>query len=68
MLPDRFETNRLILRPIAPNDAPAIFSGYAQDPEVVRFLVWYPHHSIANTEAYVARRLSLTTGGSLVLL
>ena len=32
MLPDRFETTRLMLRPIAANDAPAIFTGYAQDP------------------------------------
>ena len=55
MLPDRFETPRLILRPIAPDDASAIFTGYAQDPEVVRFLFWYPHHSISDTEAYIAR-------------
>jgi RimJ/RimL family protein N-acetyltransferase len=32
MMPDRFETTRLILRPIAPADAPAIFTGYARDP------------------------------------
>jgi [ribosomal protein S5]-alanine N-acetyltransferase len=55
MLPDRFETPRLILRPIAAEDAPAIFTGYAQDPEVVRFLIWYPHHNIADTEDYIAR-------------
>ena len=55
MLPDRIETPRLILRPIAPDDASAIFTGYAQDPEVVRFLIWYPHHSISDTEAYIAR-------------
>jgi RimJ/RimL family protein N-acetyltransferase len=54
MLPDRFETTRLILRPIAPEDGPAIFTGYAQDPEVVRFLTWRPHLSFADTEAYVA--------------
>ena len=29
MLPDRFETPRLILRTIAADDAPAIFTGYA---------------------------------------
>jgi [ribosomal protein S5]-alanine N-acetyltransferase len=55
MLPYRFETNRLILRPIAAEDAPAIFTGYARDPEVVRFLVWYAHHSIADSKAYIAR-------------
>jgi len=54
MLPDRFETTRLILRPIAPDDAPAIFTGYAQDPEVVRFLIWRPHQDLAETQAYIA--------------
>ena len=55
MLPDRFETSRVILRPIAADDAPAIFTGYAQDPEVLRFLIWRPHDSIAQTEEYIAR-------------
>jgi RimJ/RimL family protein N-acetyltransferase len=55
MLPDSFETNRLILRPIAADDASPIFTSYAQDSEVVRFLIWYPHHSMADTEDYIAR-------------
>jgi len=55
MLPDRFATPRLILRPIAPQDAPAILTGYAQDLEVVRFLIWRPHQGLADTEAYIAR-------------
>jgi RimJ/RimL family protein N-acetyltransferase len=55
MLPDRFETTRLMLRPIAANDAPAIFTGYAQDPDVVRFLIWRPHRGLFETEAYIAR-------------
>ncbi len=58
MLPDRFETPRLLLRPIAPGDAPAIFSGYAQDPEVVRYLSWRPHRSLADTKAHIARCLA----------
>jgi [ribosomal protein S5]-alanine N-acetyltransferase len=58
MLPDRFETVRLILRPIARIDAPAVFAGYAQDPEVVRYLIWRPHRTIADTEAYIAGCLS----------
>ena len=55
MLPDRFETARLILRPIARQDAPAIFTGYAQDLEVVRFVVWRPHQGLTDTEAYISR-------------
>ncbi len=54
MLPDRFETARLILRPIAESEAGDIFTGYAQDPEVVRFLIWRPHRTLADTEAYIA--------------
>jgi ribosomal-protein-alanine N-acetyltransferase len=54
MLPDKFETARLILRPIARGDASAIFTGYAQDPEVARFVMWRPHRTLAETEAYIA--------------
>lgn len=54
MLPETFATARLVLRPIAAEDAPAIFAGYATDPEVVRYLIWRPHKSLAETEAYVA--------------
>lgn len=58
LFPDRFATARLILRPIARGDALAIFAGYAQDPEVVRYLVWRPHRTLAETEAYIARCLA----------
>jgi len=54
MLPDGFETTRLILRPIAREDALPIFAGYAQDPEVVRYVMWRPHRSLADTEAYIS--------------
>ena len=53
MFPERFETLRLALRPLALSDVDAIFTTYAQDPEVSRFLVWKPHQSRADTEAYV---------------
>jgi RimJ/RimL family protein N-acetyltransferase len=55
MLPAGFEIRGLILRPIASGDASAIFSGYAQDPEVTRFLTFRPHQSISHTEAYITR-------------
>jgi RimJ/RimL family protein N-acetyltransferase len=54
MLPDRFETARLTLRPIARGDALTIFATYAQDPEVVRYLIWRPHRRLTETEAYIA--------------
>jgi RimJ/RimL family protein N-acetyltransferase len=55
VLPDRFDTERLVLRPIEPGDAGAIFAGYAQDPDVLRYLSFRPHASIADTAAYIAR-------------
>jgi ribosomal-protein-alanine N-acetyltransferase len=54
MFPDTLRTVRLDLRPIAPEDAGAIFDGYARDPRVTRFLTWCPHRSVAETDAYVA--------------
>jgi ribosomal-protein-alanine N-acetyltransferase len=58
MLPDRFATERLILRPIEAGDAGAIFTGYAQDPDVVRYLTFRPHRDLGDTETYIARCLA----------
>jgi [ribosomal protein S5]-alanine N-acetyltransferase len=55
MLPDGFETTRLILRLIAPGDATAVFTTYAQDLDVVRFLSWHPHRAASDMQAYIAR-------------
>jgi hypothetical protein len=55
MLPDTFETARLLLRPVTIMDVDAIFGSYAQDEEVVRYLIWRPHRSRSETQAYVER-------------
>jgi RimJ/RimL family protein N-acetyltransferase len=55
MLPDSFETSRVRLRPVAVEDAEAIFSTYAQDEEVARYLIWRPHRSLSETKAYFER-------------
>ena len=47
------ETERLVLRHPTGRDAPAIYDGYARDPDVVRYLTWRPHRSIADTFAYL---------------
>jgi ribosomal-protein-alanine N-acetyltransferase len=54
MLPDRFQTPRLILRPITPADRDPIFDTYVQDPEVTRYLIWRPHRSREETSSYIA--------------
>lgn len=55
MLPDTFETARLMLRPITVVDVDAIFDSYAQDEAVARYLIWRPHRSRSETRAYVDR-------------
>ena len=50
-----FETARLLLRPVTILDVDAIFGSYAQDEEVVRYLIWRPHRSRSETRAYVER-------------
>ena len=53
-LPERFETDRLLLRPLKAADAPVIFTRYARDPDVARYMTWEPHRSVDETATYVA--------------
>lgn len=39
----RLKTERLVLRKLALRDVEEIFTSYAQDPEVSRYLPWGPH-------------------------
>jgi [ribosomal protein S5]-alanine N-acetyltransferase len=51
--PERFQTQRLILRKPVPTDANSIFHAYAQDAEVTRYLIWTPHTRIEETQVFV---------------
>ena len=42
----RIETPRLILRPFRIEDAEDMFSNWASDPEVTRFLTWPAHRNV----------------------
>ncbi len=53
--PEAMETERLVLRRPSLADAHSIFTTYAQDAEVTRYLTWPPHQSIRQTELFVAR-------------
>ena len=53
--PERIETERLVLRKPCVDDAPAIFAGWAQDPEVTTHLTWRPHSNIETTIAMLER-------------
>jgi len=51
--PERHETQRLILRRPRPDDAEAIFTRYANDEDVTRYLAWPRHRTIDETRAFL---------------
>ncbi len=57
-MPERIETERLILRIPRLDDALAIFAGWAQDKEATRYLTWRPHLRIVQTQEFVQSCLS----------
>lgn len=48
-----FETDRLVLREPWASDARDLFEAYTQDSEVTRYMMWRPHASIGETQAFV---------------
>jgi ribosomal-protein-alanine N-acetyltransferase len=56
--PDEIHTARLLLRKPRATDAPLMFTAYAQDPAVTRYLTWCPHASLAETRAVIERFLA----------
>jgi RimJ/RimL family protein N-acetyltransferase len=50
---ERIETARLLLRRPRPEDAEAIFSRYASDPGVTRYMAWPTHRSVEQTRAFL---------------
>lgn len=58
-LPEIIGTPRLILRkPIAPDDAPQIFTSYAHDPAVTRYLTWRPHYNVEESLRILRTRVA----------
>jgi RimJ/RimL family protein N-acetyltransferase len=53
--PEIIQTERLVLRTPTLDDAEAIFSGYAQDNQVTRYLMWKPHANIEETKSFLRR-------------
>ena len=43
------ETDRLFLRQLLPEDAEQMYTNWASDPEVTRFLRWEPHKNALET-------------------
>ncbi len=63
--PEVIATPRLLLRkPVAPDDAPRIFSAYAHDPEATHFLTWRPQASVEEVLATLKLRVGCWDDGS----
>lgn len=54
-------TDRLILRPLSPTDAPALHSMYS-DKETMRYMPTLPHQSVAETEQHITQQLTPDDG------
>ena len=55
--PDEIHTARMLLRKPRATDAQLMFTAYAQDPAVTRYLMWRPHANIAQTRTVIDRFL-----------
>ena len=66
-LPPTIDTPRLRLREPRGSDAAGIFSAYAQDPEVCRFMVWKPHASEVASHEFIARCIAAWQAGRVGL-
>ncbi|SCY13782.1 GNAT family N-acetyltransferase [Paracoccus tibetensis] len=53
-LSDSLTTSHYLLRRVTTADAAAIFTSYAADADVTRFLGWTPHRHVAETERFLA--------------
>lgn len=53
--PEEIRTHRLVLRPPRISDVASMFTAYATDPEVTKYLVWQPHKDKRETETFVRR-------------
>jgi RimJ/RimL family protein N-acetyltransferase len=57
-------TERLVLRIPRLDDAPKIFSAYARDEAVTRFLAWRPHANAGETQAFLGKLLCAEREGA----
>lgn len=52
-LPEQLSTERLNLRPLRPEDAEAVFEGWASKTEVPRWMVWSRHQSVDDARRFL---------------
>lgn len=64
MVFENLETMRLLLREPQPEDAQVIYTTYASDPVVTRYLTWLPHISVEQTVAFITSRIAGNRSGN----
>jgi RimJ/RimL family protein N-acetyltransferase len=62
--PERFTTERLLLRRVRAGDATALFETYASDPHATQYLSWRTHESLVQTREFVDHAVASWNDGS----
>ena len=57
-MPERIETERLVLRVPHVDDSLTAFTSWTQDKDVTRYLTWRPHQRIEQTQEFIRSCLS----------
>src|SRR5438128_1545064 len=69
-MPSDFQTARLVLRAPTPADAASLFTHYTSDAEIVRYLPWPRHRTVAETQTMIAQgaKASAADQGHLLVI
>ncbi len=63
-IPERIETERLVLRKPRMEDAFILFTAYMQDPEVTRYTTWRPHRQLQEAEDFIRNSIAAWENGT----
>src|ERR1700755_3074027 len=63
-LPERIDTERLILSRLRYEDAEELFYAYASKPEATRFMSWPTHQSLRDTRSFLNYAVKAWTDGA----
>jgi RimJ/RimL family protein N-acetyltransferase len=63
--PERtWQTERLLAKPSAIEDAKVVFEDYASDPTVAKYMTWTPHRNVDDTKEFLRRCERVWSEGS----
>lgn len=64
MLPEQYQTDRLVVARLRYEDAEEMFYAYASKPEATRFVTWLTHKSIDDTRSYLRYAITAWRNGT----